>query len=133
MVRFPKMADELENHAKEVGSFWFGVSGTDQSDQILVRESYRLPVGTKGKPGYRAGRKVVSTDKLVLLDEPYAALDATSRAIVERFLAERPAGLTVVMATHDPADARRSDRVLELRGGALRLLHDCAGHDHRHA
>jgi len=78
-------------------------------------------------------RATVQGAELLLLDEPYAALDAASRAIVERFLAERPADLTVVMATHDPADARRSDRVLELRGGALRLLHDCAGHDHRHA
>ena len=79
------------------------------------------------------GRALMARPRLLLLDEPYAALDAGSRTVVERFLAERPAGLTVVMATHDAADAHRSDRVLELREGTLRLLHACAGHDHRHA
>jgi hypothetical protein len=71
MVRYPDKADELEDHAKDVGSFWFGVGPSDQTDQILVRESYRLPIGVKGQRGYRPGRKVISTDKLVLLDEPY--------------------------------------------------------------
>jgi hypothetical protein len=70
-VKYPDKNDQLEEHGKDVGSFWFGVGPADQTDQLLVRESYRLPVGTKGKPGYRPGRKVVSTDKLVLLDEPY--------------------------------------------------------------
>ncbi len=70
-VRYPDKADELENHVKDVGSFWFGAGPADQTDQLLVRISYRLPIGTKGRPGYRAGRKVVSTDKIVLLDEPY--------------------------------------------------------------
>jgi len=78
-------------------------------------------------------RATVQRAELLLLDEPFAALDAGSRAIVERFLADRSRALTVVMATHDPADARRSDQVLELRDGALRLLQPCAGHDHRHA
>lgn len=70
-VKYPDHEAALEEHQKDVGSFWFGVGPADQTDQILVRESYRLPIGTKGKPGYRPGRKVVSTDKLVLLDEPY--------------------------------------------------------------
>src|SRR6266508_3957475 len=71
MVRYPARAAELEEHSKDVGSFWFGVGSVDQTDQLLVRISYRLPIGTKGKPGYKPGQKVVSTDKLILLDEPY--------------------------------------------------------------
>jgi len=78
-------------------------------------------------------RATVQRAELLLLDEPYAALDLASRGIVERFLTDRTRPLTVVMATHDPADARRSDQVLELREGSLRLIHACAGHDHRHA
>lgn len=78
-------------------------------------------------------RATVQRAELLLLDEPFAALDAASRTIVERFLADRSRPPTVVMATHDPADARRSDQVLELRDGALRLLHACAGHAPRHA
>jgi hypothetical protein len=71
MARYPDLADKIEEHQRDVGCFWFGIGATDQTDQLLVRESYRLPVGTKGKKGYRPGRKVISTDRLVLLDEPY--------------------------------------------------------------
>jgi hypothetical protein len=37
------------------------------------------------------------------------------------------------MATHDPADLGRFDRILELRDGAVTTRHACRGHDHRHA
>jgi ABC-type transport system involved in cytochrome bd biosynthesis fused ATPase/permease subunit len=70
--------------------------------------------------------------EVLLLDEPYAALDAASREIVERFLFEQGHAFTVVMATHDPADLARFDRILEIRGGAVTTRHACAGHDHRH-
>lgn len=71
MVRYPDKAEAIENASRDAGCFWFGIGPADATDQILVRESYRLPLGTKGKDGYRPGRKVISTDNLVLLDEPY--------------------------------------------------------------
>ena len=70
---------------------------------------------------------------MLLLDEPYAALDAARREIIERFLFDQGHAFTVLMATHDPADLARFDRILELRDGAVRTKHACSGHDHRHA
>jgi ABC-type transport system involved in cytochrome bd biosynthesis fused ATPase/permease subunit len=78
-------------------------------------------------------RAFVQGAEVLLLDEPYAALDAGSREIIERFLFEQGHAFTVVMATHDPADLARFDRILEIRNGAVTTRHACAGHDHRHA
>jgi ABC-type Mn2+/Zn2+ transport system ATPase subunit len=78
-------------------------------------------------------RAFVQGAEVLLLDEPYAALDAASREIIERFLFEQGHAFTVVMATHDPADLARFDRILEIRHGAVTTRHACAGHDHRHA
>ncbi len=78
-------------------------------------------------------RAVVQGAELLLLDEPYAALDQASREIVDRFLFEQSHAFTVVMATHDPADLSRFDRILEMRDGTIITRHACSGHDHRHA
>jgi manganese/zinc/iron transport system ATP- binding protein len=78
-------------------------------------------------------RAVVQGAEVLLLDEPYAALDQASREIIDRFLFEQGEAFTVVMATHDPADLGRFDRILELRDGAVVTRHACSGHDHRHA
>jgi manganese transport system ATP-binding protein len=52
---------------------------------------------------------------LLLLDEPVTGLDVTSRRRIEEVMdAEVAAGRTVVVSTHDLADARRADLVLLL-------------------
>lgn len=78
-------------------------------------------------------RATVQGAEVLLLDEPFAALDHASREIVEAFLFNPDNNFTVVMATHDPADSHRFDRILELKNGTLTTAHACAGHEHRHA
>jgi ABC-type Mn2+/Zn2+ transport system ATPase subunit len=78
-------------------------------------------------------RAVVQGADVLLLDEPYAALDQPSREIIDRVLFEEGSAFTVVMATHDPADLGRFDRILEMRDGTVFTRHACSGHDHRHA
>jgi manganese transport system ATP-binding protein len=78
-------------------------------------------------------RAVVQGAEVLLLDEPYAALDQASRTVIEDFLFEQGHAFTVLMATHDPADLGLFDRILELRDGAVTTRHACRGHDHRHA
>lgn len=69
MLKYPAKADELESAQTSTDQWLPGIYGG--YDQVMVRESWRLPVGTKGQKGYRPGRKVVSTTTLVLLDEEY--------------------------------------------------------------
>jgi len=114
--------------------------GDEAIDRALARlgltELAERPVHTlSGGQLQRAliARAVVQGAELLLLDEPYAALDQSSREIIDRFLFEEGAAFTVVMATHDPADLGRFDRILEMRDGTVVTRHACSGHDHRHA
>ena len=78
-------------------------------------------------------RATVQGAELLLLDEPFAALDQASREIVESFLFNNQNTFTVVMATHNPAESQSFDRILELKNGRLTTTQSCPGHEHRHA
>ncbi|MSR72270.1 MAG: ABC transporter [Opitutia bacterium] len=78
-------------------------------------------------------RAAVQGAEILLLDEPYAALDTKSREIVENFLFHKDNSFTVIMATHEAADSQKFDRVLEICDGCLKTTHACAGHKNHHA
>ena len=44
---------------------------------------------------------------VILLDEPFSALDARTRAEMQELAAELLAGRTVLLVTHDPGEAAR--------------------------
>ncbi len=59
---------------------------------------------------------------VILLDEPYNALDGRSREAVDALLLERKANAVLLIATHDTDHAERlADRVLLLQRGRLLL------------
>ena len=69
-------------------------------------------------------RALVARPKILLLDEPFGALDALTRVemhqLLERLWRER--GFTAVLITHDVAEAvALADRVIVLRDGAVAL------------
>ena len=72
---------------------------------------------------------------LLLLDEPYAGLDARSRAALNALVfGDALAGATVILSTHDHGDSAPFDRVVAVADGGLTLRVACAGHHpHRHA
>ncbi|WP_328971877.1 ABC transporter permease [Streptomyces sp. NBC_00239] len=96
----------------------------------------RLGVGPLGrrKPGQLSGgqaqrvalaRALAARPRLLLLDEPLAALDQTTRARVRHTLRAHLAGFggVCLIVTHDPVEAvSLADRVLVLEGG--RTLQD---------
>jgi putative hydroxymethylpyrimidine transport system ATP-binding protein len=58
---------------------------------------------------------------LVLLDEPFSALDARTRAEMQELAYELFAGKTVLLVTHDPAEAARmGDAIAILDEAGLR-------------
>ena len=69
-------------------------------------------------------RALVSRPSVLLLDEPFGALDALTRVEMHQLLASlwRDHGFTAVLITHDVAEAvALADRVLVLRDGAIAL------------
>jgi ABC-type nitrate/sulfonate/bicarbonate transport system ATPase subunit len=83
-------------------------------------------------------RTVVTAPQLLLLDEPFAALDPLTRRTLQDWLREVRGllGLTVVLVTHDVDEALHlGDRVALLRGGdrGVTGTWDVAGLDRDHA
>ncbi len=84
----------------------------------------RFPRQLSGGQASRVGlaRALAAAPKLLLLDEPFGALDPETRASLADKLVElhRDQGLTIVMVTHDLADAlTRADRIGVLDGGRI--------------
>jgi heme exporter protein A len=65
-------------------------------------------------------RTLLRQAELLLLDEPYAGLDADARGVVDQLvLAARDAGRTVLLATHEPTRAGLATRAMVLEAGRL--------------
>lgn len=118
--------------ALETARVWARLLGHSATDDVLVplleavdlAERRDVPVG-----GFSAGMKKrlafvrirLERPRLVLLDEPFSALDAAGKRMVEDWLAGfRADGIAVVMASHALERAGRAcDRAVLLTRGQL--------------
>jgi phosphate-transporting ATPase len=104
----------------------------DDWSAAAVLTNLAFPEGAKSWPIARLStgerlrlalvRALIIRPKVLLLDEPTAALDAASVAAVESLIASRlSAGLAVLWVTHDPAQAGRiARRQLVVEAGSIR-------------
>jgi osmoprotectant transport system ATP-binding protein len=84
----------------------------------------RMPHELSGGQQQRVGvaRALAAAPRALLLDEPFGALDPTTRARLQEALTRihRGLGLTTVLVTHDMAEALSlADRIAVLRDGRL--------------
>lgn len=91
-------------------------------DAALGWEVARLSTGERQRLAIL--RALQTGPRLLLLDEPTAALDARSALEVEALLCERTqAGLAVLLVTHDPAQAARlATRQYRMDAGKLEAV-----------
>jgi len=70
---------------------------------------YKKPRALSGGMRQRGAlaRTLMEDRPIVLLDEPFSALDASTRADMQELTAEVLADKTVLLVTHDPAEAVR--------------------------
>ena len=65
-------------------------------------------------------RALVNDPRVLLADEPTGNLDESTGAEILDLIAEQHGkGLTIVMVTHDPAIAKRADRIVRLHDGRI--------------
>jgi ABC-type nitrate/sulfonate/bicarbonate transport system ATPase subunit len=88
---------------------------------LLDRSPGEISGGERGRVAL--ARALVRRPSLLLLDEPFAALDAITRARLDDELPELVAGAATLLVTHDVAEALLvADRVLVLGSdGAIQL------------
>lgn len=88
---------------------------------LADRATY-LPANLSGGQRQRVAlaRTLYEDRPVVLLDEPFSALDARTRAQMQDLSARLLAGRTVLLVTHDPPEAARlGDRILLLHETGL--------------
>ena len=75
----------------------------------LSAHADKTPAALSGGMRQRAAlaRVLMENRPIVLLDEPFSALDAGTRADMQELAAEVLHGKTVLLVTHDPAEAAR--------------------------
>ncbi|MFP7696396.1 ABC transporter permease [Trueperella sp. LYQ143] len=87
----------------------------------LSAYAHKAPWQLSGGQAQRVAlaRLLAVDPQLLLLDEPFAALDSASSATLRSLIAERTAGLTTVIVTHDLIDVvMLADQVAVLEDGA---------------
>jgi putative hydroxymethylpyrimidine transport system ATP-binding protein len=90
----------------------------------LAGRENALPAQLSGGQRQRVAlaRTLYEDRPVVLLDEPFSALDAITRARIQELAAELLAGRTCLLITHDPAEAcRLGHRLLVLNGAPPQL------------
>ena len=90
----------------------------------LAGRARALPAELSGGMRQRAAiaRTLYEARPIVLMDEPFSALDTFTRARVQELSAELMAGCTVLLITHDPLEAcRLGHHLIVLSGHPARL------------
>lgn len=88
----------------------------------LAAHILKKPAALSGGERQRVAlaRTLMEDRPLILLDEPFSALDARTRAEMQALAWELLAGRTVLLVTHDPAEAARmGHRIAVLTAGGL--------------
>ena len=91
----------------------------------LTPHIHQRPHTLSGGQRQRASlaRTLMEDRPVVLLDEPFSALDARTRAETQEMAGHLLAGRTVLLVTHDPGEAARlSHSALLLSAGGLKQL-----------
>jgi putative hydroxymethylpyrimidine transport system ATP-binding protein len=92
----------------------------------LAGRAKDLPATLSGGMRQRAAiaRTLYENRPIILMDEPFTGLDVATRARLQNLAAEKLAGHTVLMVTHDPLEALRlGHHIVLMQGSPASLIH----------
>ncbi len=110
--------DRLLEHLTAEANVRFATHAPVQAIRALLcemgieQESLPLPVAAYSggmKRRVALCRALLADYDMLVLDEPYKGLDSDTKALVERIVAQRTQGKTVLLVTHDAAEAAGYD------------------------
>lgn len=111
----PRSAGLSRSVARSIADRW--LERVDATG-LAARRPSRLSGGQSQRVA--VARALATEPRLLLLDEPFGALDAGVAPAMRRLLAEVLAEKAVILVTHDPLDALAlADRVIVLDGGRI--------------
>ncbi len=118
----PKMAGHSRTEAGSIANTFLGLVG-------LKKFGSRYPSELSGGMQQRVGiaRALANYPSVLLMDEPFGALDAQTRLMMQESLLEiwQKFGITVVFVTHDVDEAVfLADRVLIMSAAPGRIIED---------
>ena len=93
-------------------------------DAGLAGYEQALPATLSGGMRQRAAllRTLMEARPVLLMDEPFSALDALTRVRLQNLAARMTEGATVVLVTHDPLEALRlADRIVVLASSPIQV------------
>ncbi|MEX0348384.1 MAG: ABC transporter ATP-binding protein [Paracoccaceae bacterium] len=92
----------------------------------LADHAHKKPSELSGGQRQRAAlaRTLMEDKQIILLDEPFSALDARTRADMQELAVELLQGRTVLLVTHDPGEAARLGQTIAVM--SQRGLEHCA-------
>lgn len=103
----------------------------DRQKALHLLDQVGLAVRAQDRPAALSGgmrqrvalaRTLMEDRPLVLMDEPFSALDAVTRFRLQETAARLLSGRTVLLVTHDPSEALRlADRIALLAGAPVQL------------
>lgn len=91
----------------------------DKAEAIIARvgldaHKHKKPATLSGGQRQRAAlaRTLMEDRPIVLLDEPFSALDARTRSEMQELASEILTGRTILLVTHDPGEAARLGHII---------------------
>ncbi len=113
-----RLRDDISNDKREKARLLIERAG-------LADSAAKYPDTLSGGMRQRVAllRTLMEDRPVILMDEPFSALDALTRMKLQDLAAEMTKGRTVLLVTHDPMEAlRMGDRVMVLGGSPIHVI-----------